>query len=250
MGKIRGALAVLALSLLATPAQAGFFMLMDANGDVSFTDTPPDRRSRKLVVKYFQTNGAETMGRLADYRFSNVYDPIIRAAAAAHGLDPILVKSVIKVESDFDRRTISSKGAKGLMQLMPDTARDLNVKNVFNPEDNIHGGARYLKRMLDKFSGDARLALAAYNAGPTAVETYGGVPPYQETVQYISRVFRAYSHLAGYNYPITAVSVSRAAIPPRAGAKPKTGVIYKSKAADGALVYSDKPGPTKIVMRD
>lgn len=112
-------------------------------------------------------------------------------AARRYGLPPNLIKSVIRAESNFQVKAVSHAGAQGLMQLMPATARELGVKNPFNIEENIDGGSRYLRKMLDNFGGDLKLALAAYNAGPEAVIKYGGkVPPFKETQQYVQRVLR------------------------------------------------------------
>jgi len=239
-------LAALGITIFAPSAEAGFFMLMDANGDVSFTDTPPSRNGRKVVVKFFKT-GREPIAKTNLHRFSNVYDHIISDAAQKTGVDPLLIKSVIKVESDFNRFTVSSKGAKGLMQLMPDTAREVSVRNVFSAEENIHGGARYLQKMLNKFDGDARLALAAYNAGPTAVDNYGGIPPYQETVRYIAKVLTAYSHLSGYSHPIAQRRVTPYASTYTA---PLKSNIYKTMTADGSITYTDKPMGRKVILKD
>ncbi|OGP50412.1 MAG: hypothetical protein A2Y79_05805 [Deltaproteobacteria bacterium RBG_13_43_22] len=118
------------------------------------------------------------------------YDHWIRAASLKYSLDPALVKAVIHAESRFDPRAVSPKGAVGLMQIDPDTARELGIKDPFNPKHNIDGGARYLKEMLDAFEGDQRLALAAYNAGPTRVYQHNGVPPFKNTKKYIKQVFR------------------------------------------------------------
>ena len=105
-----------------------------------------------------------------------------------HDVDPLLVHSVIRVESNYDPFAVSPKGAKGLMQLMDSTAADLGVKRSFDPGENIMGGAKYLRQMLDLYNNDETLALAAYNAGPSAVNQYKGLPPYPETQQYVSSV--------------------------------------------------------------
>jgi len=118
------------------------------------------------------------------------YEPFIREAASSFDLKPELLRAVIAQESAGRPEAVSPKGAKGLMQLMDGTAEELGVRNSFDPEQNIRGGARYLRRLLDRFSGDLEKALAGYNAGPGAVERHGGVPPYRETRDYVSRVKR------------------------------------------------------------
>jgi len=241
--KLLGLALICAVLLQPASAQAGYFMLMDQNGDVSYTDTRPDSRSRMVVVKYVYTNGKTRLAKPGRSGFSKTYDHIITAAARQNNLDPMLIKSVIKVESDFNRYTISSKGARGLMQLMPETARSLGVVNSFDAEENIHGGARYLRKMLKRFDGNTRLALAAYNAGPTAVEAHGGVPPYRETVNYIAKVMKAYTSLTGHNYPIHSDT--------RSAAKPKKPArLYKSVTEDGVLVFSDRPINASSVLAD
>ena len=111
-----------------------------------------------------------------------------------YNIDPNLIKAIIRAESGFDRYAVSKKGAQGLMQLMPDTAREMRVSDPFNPEQNIAGGVRYLKKLLKMFNGDLVLSLAAYNAGPTAVSRYNNVPPYKETRNFIKRVLK-YNHI-------------------------------------------------------
>ena len=124
-------------------------------------------------------------------RRSTQFDSIIERNATEHGLSPHLVRAVIQQESGFNPRAVSHKGAMGLMQLMPTTANELGVLDPFDPSENIRAGVRYLKGLLTKFAENVPLALAAYNAGPTAVERYGAVPPYRETRDYVSRITKA-----------------------------------------------------------
>jgi len=118
---------------------------------------------------------------------------LIISAAARHLIDPDFVASVVKAESGFNPKAVSSKGARGLMQLMPQTAASLGVENALNPAANVEGGTKYLRQLLDKYDGDAVKALAAYNAGPQRVEHYGGIPPYHETRAYVARVIDDYN---------------------------------------------------------
>jgi len=151
------------------------------------------------------------------------YGDLIRAAAARHGLAPELVESVIRVESNFEARAVSPKGARGLMQLMPATAAKLGVRNVFDGRQNIEGGVRHLRYLVDRYGGNLALALAAYNAGVEAVGRYGGIPPYPETQAYVARVLRL---------------LRRAA--PSASAEAR--VLHRYEAADGrVVVYSNLP---------
>lgn len=127
---------------------------------------------------------------------------LIDTIAAQEGVEPELMRAVVATESQFNPRSVSSRGAVGLMQLMPAAALEVGINDRFNPEENLRGGARYLRRMLERFSGDIRLALAAYNAGPGSVERFQGVPPYPETRRYIGKVMANYSRtVPGLNQP-------------------------------------------------
>ena len=121
-----------------------------------------------------------------------LFHPIIIQTSSRHQVDPAIVKAIIMAESGYNPRAISKAGAKGLMQLMPETAQDLGVEDSFNPQQNISGGVRYFKQLMNRFNGDFKLALAAYNAGSTTVRRYKGVPPFKATKHYIKKVFKYY----------------------------------------------------------
>jgi soluble lytic murein transglycosylase-like protein len=124
------------------------------------------------------------------------YGKIITDAARRHEVDPLLVNAVIRQESGFSATAVSKAGAMGLMQLMPDTAKALGVRDAFDPRQNIEGGTQFLRHLLDRYNGHVDLALAAYNAGPAAVDKYGGIPPYPETQAYVRDVMEAYKTAA------------------------------------------------------
>lgn len=147
------------------------------------------RSSRRLAMKSF---GSAVFDSRASVKAPRHYTPFIEEAARTHGVDPRLVAAVARRESAWNVNAVSRAGACGLMQLMPDTARYLGVTNVFDARENIFGGTRYLRTLLDTFGGDLDLTLAAYNAGPGAVEKYRGVPPYRETRAYVAAVKATY----------------------------------------------------------
>lgn len=139
-------------------------------------------------ILFTETSGEEMPATEGKSSGASAYDSMIREIADANGVDFSLVKAVIHAESSFDPKAVSSSGAMGLMQLMPGTAKALGVSNPYDPKENISGGVRYLKGLLDRFQNNEELALAAYNAGPGRVKQYGGVPPFKETQSYISKV--------------------------------------------------------------
>ena len=153
------------------------------------------------------------------------YDPIIDRYAVQHGVDPVLVRAVIQVESNFNPRCVSHKGARGLMQLMPETAKRYGVRDIFDVEQNIRGGIRYLADLIEMFPDDLSRALAAYNAGENAVIRNGGIPPYEETMTYVKRALTVY-----YGRPYGAVSFAGS----RGGKKLKGG--FKTAYAQPPIV--------------
>ena len=185
-----GVISGLAL-LLASAAQSNsaVYRFTDERGVVHFSDAPAD--SRYQLVQPRPRSPVRARGRRARAPSNHSYDRLIVREAQANHLDPALVKAVIAAESNFSPLAISHAGARGLMQLMPETARTLGVEDPFQVEDNVGGGTRYLRQMLDRY-GDLSRALAAYNAGPGAVDRHHGIPPYPETEAYVERVLAYY----------------------------------------------------------
>ena len=126
--------------------------------------------------------------KIVNPKRKTTFEDLIAKAAKKYGISYQILNSVVKAESDYNPNAVSQAGAQGLMQLMPDTAKSLGVKNPFNPIENIEGGAKYLSRLAKQFNGDIQLALAAYNAGPGNVQKYGGIPPFKETQNYVKKV--------------------------------------------------------------
>ena len=178
------ALAAVVLSLAATAASAQIYTRQSSTGVVEATNIPGSPGYRLT----YPGKGTLIHSQRFTGSYSGEFDPDIEDAAALYFVSADLVKAVIKVESEFDQWAVSSKGAQGLMQLMPATARRFGVSDPFNARQNIFAGTRYLRILLDLFQGEVDLALAGYNAGENAVRRYGGVPPYRETIHYVRKV--------------------------------------------------------------
>jgi len=171
------------------PAWAGqTYAYKDSRGVIHFTDAPTDPRYRPIRVSGSLGRASRVAGRMDRTGIQRH----IQAAAQTHGLDPALIRAVIQTESAFDPYAVSLAGAKGLMQLMPATAQDMEVGDVFDPAENIHGGSRYLKHLLDRYNGDLKRALAAYNIGPERVAAQGALPRVSETRKYVEQVLETY----------------------------------------------------------
>lgn len=189
-----------ALGSVAVPAAASdIYSYRDENGVVHFTNIKGLDPRYKLVYKAPAADPGPSRQRplaMPSRQDMERYRGIIASAAAAHGVDANLIHAVITAESAFNAAAVSPKGASGLMQLMPDTARRYGVRNIFDPVENIHGGVRYLRDLLTMFNGDVKLALAGYNAGENAVIRAGHrIPPYAETIAYVPKVMDLYGRL-------------------------------------------------------
>jgi soluble lytic murein transglycosylase-like protein len=160
------------------------------NGSTGSTTAEADGLRRWVSETVDENTSSSADGSLVGAKFTK----LIEKAAEKYGVDSRLVQAVIKAESNFDPKAVSSCGARGLMQLMPGTAKSLGVSNSFDPAQNIEGGVKFLSGLLDRYDGNVKEALAAYNAGPGAVDKYGGIPPYKETKTYVARVMDYYTN--------------------------------------------------------
>lgn len=169
--------------------RADIYRYEDEDGVVHFTDAPTDRRFKIFMRDIKKDKQLRRSFKLPGYAQDPArFEPLINSCAVQYGVDKALIKAVIHAESGYNPNAVSPKGAQGLMQLMPKTAEGLKVRNSFDPEENIRGGVKYLRFLLDTCKGDVSLALAAYNAGLSRVAQYGGIPPYQETRNYVAKV--------------------------------------------------------------
>ena len=184
-----GAVSAAALTF-AAPSQADIYKTVGADGVISFTNGP--NRGGKLVMRTEASRPPVHMPSDSSPARYGRYDEHIRQAAVLYQIPEDLVRAVIQVESDFDPRAVSPANARGLMQLMPETAERMLVTDIFDPRQNIFGGVRYLRVLANLFNGDIELTIAGYNAGEGAVMRYGGIPPFPETQEYVKRVLAQY----------------------------------------------------------
>jgi soluble lytic murein transglycosylase-like protein len=169
-------------------ASADIYRYVDEDDIVHFTDAPTDKRFKIFMRDFKKDKELRTKLKYASSVNPAEYEQLIKSCSEKYGVNQSLVKAVIHAESGYNPNAVSSKGASGLMQLMPETAKSLKVADRFNPKDNVDGGVKYLRFLLDTFRGDVSLAVAAYNAGLNKVTKYGGIPPYNETRTYVTRV--------------------------------------------------------------
>lgn len=190
--KIVSALCLAVAILTANAVRADIFIVKGADGSVTYTDVPPEGEYKVLLREGPRPPEAQTLKFTIPVETPGTWKETAKKEARDKDIDPLLVRAVIMAESAEDPLCISPKGAMGLMQLMPGTARELGVEDPFCPHENVKGGVSYLAQMLKRFDGNVKLALAAYNAGPGAVEKYKGIPPYEETKTFVDRVLKFY----------------------------------------------------------
>ncbi|MBI4593766.1 MAG: lytic transglycosylase domain-containing protein [Candidatus Rokubacteria bacterium] len=217
-----------ALLWTALPAGAETFRFVAPDGTIHFTNAPTDPRYQRLglVPSPLPTPSGDPFRQT--WREAPRYRYEIQTAAARYGIAEELISAVIRVESGFNPRAVSRKGARGLMQLMPETASVLGVRDTFNPRENIDGGVRHLRGLIERFANDVVLALAAYNAGEQAVLAYGGIPPFPETRDYVNRVLLLFEGAAGVTRP----RLPRSAL--------------RRLERDGTVVYTNLPSSGRL----
>jgi len=219
----RTSIVLIFLLILASSASADIYKYVDENGVICYTDAPFGKKTEKVLKQKTQS-----VIKPPQQVFNNDYSHYVQKAALKYEIEPELIHAVIRTESNGNCRAVSKKGAMGLMQLMPSTASDMNVGDPFNPEQNIEGGTKYLRYLIEKFNGNLTLAIAAYNSGPKTVERYGNIPPITETRQYVDKVFALYN--GKKTYPVAA---------PAPEYKEMPAPIIKVVLEDGTILFTN-----------
>lgn len=246
-------LAVYFAGIGASLAKADVFRYIDENGTIHFTDTLPKTmkfKRMKIVPESPGISKPRTPSRTTAVTRTkpvsrpgqsvvakSAYGPFIQTISNKYAVDPVLVHSIVWVESNFEPNAISPKGAKGLMQLMPETARSYEVRNAFDPRENIEGGVRYLSHLMRTYDSNLRLVLAAYNAGESMVNRYNGVPPFPETRDYIEKVMREHQRMRrelGGRWAESEAAYAN-------GAREGSEKVYRYRMKDGSYLLSDQP---------
>lgn len=225
---LRISVLLFSLFYIVSPASSDVFKYVDENGVICYTDAPFGKKTEKVLSEKNKVAPADGSKSAKTPVLNTGFNSYVQKSAQKYDIEPDLIHAVIRTESNGNHRAISKKGAIGLMQLMPSTANDMNVRNPFSPEENIEGGTKYLKYLLEKFNGNLTLALAAYNSGPQTVEKYGNVPPISETRQYVNKVFSLYNGKKHY-----ALST------PSESYQEKPAPIYKIVLDDGTILFTN-----------
>jgi hypothetical protein len=217
---------------------ADVYQYTSEDGIVCYTDVPFGKKADLIMKDKRELPPTKQRYDRTVYKDTEYYQSIIHEKASKYNIDPSLVKAVIKTESNWNEKAVSRKGAIGLMQLMPSTANDMNVRNPFNPEENIEGGVKYLRYLFERFNGDLTLALAAYNAGPKWVDRFGVVPPITETKQYVKKVLSLYNGSSPSFMTETDM-----------GKEKRPDPIYKVSLQDGTVLFTNSPFMLKDAVR-
>ena len=223
-----------ALCVLPVPASAETFRLVAPDGTVHYTNAPRDPAYQRMGITAPRRSAAPKVGVVRPAVHVS-YEDHVRQASTRYGVPERLVTAVIRAESGFNPRAVSPKGARGLMQLMPQTASLLGVRDSFDPAENIDGGVRHLRGLIERFGNNLPLAIAAYNAGENAVTQHRGIPPYPETQGYVQKVLLFFNGGAGVETPLAPILYP----------------TYRYTDSEGTVVYSNHPpaGAARLLRR-